>query len=159
MGCFVYLFIHSFKRYTLNPSHTPGPVLSLHPCTRQTKSPCPPRASILLGGWVIDKVNKLYGRLEGGEYYGEIHGQVRGPFILFSCLPCSMPLFSSSNFLFYFFFCWASPAFLLLSPLHLSFLHIPPSSPQPSFLTPPRPLPSSPQSTDGNEEEVLRYCK
>ena len=140
MGCFVYLFIHSFKRYTLNPSHTPGPVLSLHPCTRQTKSPCPPRASILLGGWVIDKVNKLYGRLEGGEYYGEIHGQVRGPFILFSCLPCSMPLFSSSNFHYLFFL------------LGFSCLPSPKSSPPlipsyPSFLTPallshPSPPPS-----------------
>ena len=31
---FVCSFIHLFNRYTLSPSHIPGPFLGLHPCTR-----------------------------------------------------------------------------------------------------------------------------
>ena len=91
------------------------------------------------GGWVIDKVNKLYSRLEGGECCGETHGQMRGTFFLFSCWPCSLPLFSSSYFFFLLAFCLPPP---------------PKSSPplipsNPSLLTPAlRAHPSLPSSLD-----------
>lgn len=107
------------------------------------------------GGWVIDTVNKLYGRLEGGECYGKTQPN-EGPLFLFFPLAvfCASVLFPR---IFIFFF--AGLAFLLLlRPLHLSFLKSLLPHPSPSFLTPPLPLPSSPQSIGGNEEEVLGYC-
>lgn len=76
---------------------------------------------------------------------------------LFSFFPFAVFYASVLFLVFSFFllgFCLPPPP----NTLHLSFLQIPPSSPQPSFLTPPCPLPSSPQSIDGNEEEVLGYC-
>lgn len=85
------------------------------------------------GGWMMNAMDKLDGRLEGSKCYGDKQGRVRGPFVLFRSASRVLLLLSLPHVYIFLLLAGLLPSSSSYSVLPASsFLPVPPSSPLPA---------------------------